>query len=272
MTKQVEYIPLNNYYELADYLGLEPKMTDWIRESKQYDKVFKHYNCELPSCGSAIRKGVIVRDLSSDTDMVIGWDCMDSIDGGKLRAQQGKKLSQSKRSLDVIYSFITKYKMALNYWVEILEEVANDESAFLRKAKLGFGGYAKFVFSLVFNYSVTGRISEKQCQALEKALLNREKNLYDYAEEIKSLSPITKARKVIEGTILTITKKDTAYGLNIKAVIKTKDNEKFITNLPYEFFDRKDLVGKNVSMKVTLAPTHDEYFGKGTRPSNVVIK
>ena len=162
--------------------------------------------------------------------------------------------------------------MALNYWVEILEEVANDESAFLRKAKLGFGGYAKFVFSLVFNYSVTGRISEKQCQALEKALLNREKNLYDYAEEIKSLSPITKARKVIEGTILTITKKDTAYGLNIKAVIKTKDNEKFITNLPYEFFDRKDLVGKNVSMKVTLAPTHDEYFGKGTRPSNVVIK
>ncbi len=116
---------------------------------------------------------------------------------------------------------------------------------------------------------------------------NREENIKKQAEENKELNPIISGRRFIEGVIFSISKRETHYGLNIKAVIKTKDKMKFISNLPWDSLAefnlhnpykegwtekaKKTLIKASVSMNITLEETENKYFGRGKRPTKINI-
>ena len=105
--KKIEYEALNKD-DLCRILGQYPQMTDGLRASGEYHKVFKGYKCEEPGCGRKFYNGgVLIVNRENNTEKIIGWDCMDSKDGGKLRATNNNHgINQSSKSLKIIYSEI----------------------------------------------------------------------------------------------------------------------------------------------------------------------
>jgi len=264
---------MENYTSIngVDYIGL-----DYGALQNAFGRSHK-FNCELDGCGSAfVRGGVVV--ITENLGMLIGWDCMDKIDNGLLRAHMSN-IAQSENS-NIQREQLSNNSEALHYYVnlykkaDVIEEFAIkvNHGLYHLKKVAGAGGFNQFLNELIAKFIKTGRLSPKQIEVFEKSYSRLQEFRADaIKQDSKEFKAVPNSRVIIKGSIKSIKPVSTKFGDVKKAIIITDDNIKFSCNLPSDI-ENEAMVNNNIQMCITLkASDNNEYFGFGSRPSKAKI-
>mgnify|MGYP003656843203 CR=1 FL=1 len=283
---------MKNYTNIngVDYIGLDfsalanayrSGSKNRVSRNFNHNRLGTNFNCDMDGCGASfIRGGVVV----VNSGLLIGWDCMDKIDGGLLRAHVSN-IPQSESSNNQREQ-LSNNSEAVNYYVDlyhkgdIIKEDAIEifkgykRSLYDLKKVAGTGGFNKFLNELIAQFFNSGRLSPSQIAVFEKSYARlqefRAESIKRDSEEFRA---IPNARIFIRGSIQSIKPVSTKFGEVKRAIVITDDEPsyKFSCNLP-SAVENEAVVNNNIQMSITLKPSdNNKYFGYGSRPSKAKI-
>ena len=275
---------MKNYTNIngVDYIGLDfPALANaygsGVSRNFNHNRLGKNFNCEMDGCGASfIRGGVVV----VNSGLLIGWDCMDKIDGGLLRAHVSN-IPQSESSNNQREQ-LSNNSEAVNYYVDLYHKgdiikedgIRVGRSLYDLKKVAGTGGFNKFLNELIAKFFNSRKLSPSQIAVFEKSYARlqefKSETIKKDSEEFRA---IPNARIFIRGSIQSIKPVSTKFGEVKRAIVITDDEPsyKFSCNLPNAIEDEA-VVNNNIQMSITLKPSdNNKYFGYGSRPSKAKI-